>query len=63
MRRHTFGPGDFMLTSNGVCRLNPQMARCVVGETFDGVSTTQMIPIFADLDQACHVAVARKKGA
>ena len=28
--RHVFQPGDFTLTSSGVCRLNPQLARSVV---------------------------------
>ncbi len=29
-QKHTFSPGDFTLTSTGVCRLNPQLARNVV---------------------------------
>jgi CRISP-associated protein Cas1 len=30
VQRQTFAPGDFTLLSNGVCRLNPQLARNVV---------------------------------
>ncbi len=30
VQKHTFSPGDFTLLSNGVCRLNPQLARNVV---------------------------------
>jgi CRISPR-associated protein Cas1 len=26
-----FDPADFVIRSDGVCRLNPEMARCVVG--------------------------------
>ena len=31
VQRHVFEPGDFTLTSEGVCRLNPQLARRLVG--------------------------------
>ena len=27
VQQHTFAPGDFTLLQNGVCRLNPQLAR------------------------------------
>ena len=30
MRAHTFHPADFTIRSDGVCRLNPEMARQVV---------------------------------
>lgn len=30
VQTHTFSPGDFTLTSDGICRLNPQLARHVV---------------------------------
>jgi CRISPR-associated protein Cas1 len=30
VRKNTFTPGDFTLLSNGVCRLNPHLARNVV---------------------------------
>jgi CRISPR-associated endonuclease Cas1 len=30
---HIFDPADFVIRSDGVCRLNPEMARCVVGVT------------------------------
>lgn len=30
VQRHVFEAGDFTLTSNGVCRLNPELARSVV---------------------------------
>jgi hypothetical protein len=30
IKGHVFGPADFVIRSDGVCRLNPEMARCVV---------------------------------
>jgi CRISPR-associated protein Cas1 len=30
VQAHTFSPGDFTITSQGICRLNPQLARNVV---------------------------------
>jgi hypothetical protein len=29
---HVFDPADFVLCTEGVCRLNPEMARMVVGK-------------------------------
>jgi CRISP-associated protein Cas1 len=29
---HVFDPADFVIRSDGVCRLNPELARCVVGD-------------------------------
>jgi CRISPR-associated protein Cas1 len=31
VKSHVFDPADFVIRSDGVCRLNPQMARRVVG--------------------------------
>jgi CRISPR/Cas system-associated endonuclease Cas1 len=31
IKAHVFDPADFIIRSDGVCRLNPEMARCVVG--------------------------------
>jgi len=31
VKSHVFDPADFVIRSDGVCRLNPEMARCVVG--------------------------------
>ena len=31
IKGHVFDPSDFVIRSDGVCRLNPEMARCVVG--------------------------------
>jgi CRISPR/Cas system-associated endonuclease Cas1 len=31
IKEHVFHPPDFVIRSDGVCRLNPEMARCVVG--------------------------------
>lgn len=31
VKGHVFDPADFVTRSDGVCRLNPEMARCVVG--------------------------------
>ena len=33
IRGHVFDPADFVIRSDGVCRLNPEMTRCVVGIT------------------------------
>jgi CRISPR-associated protein Cas1 len=30
VKGHVFDPADFTIRSDGVCRLNPEMARCVV---------------------------------
>jgi CRISP-associated protein Cas1 len=30
VKRHVFDPADFVIRSDGVCRLNPEMARMVV---------------------------------
>jgi CRISP-associated protein Cas1 len=34
VKGHVFHPADFIIRSDGVCRLNPEMARCVVGSLF-----------------------------
>lgn len=34
---HTFAPGDFTITSDGICRLNPQLARIVVALSLSNV--------------------------
>src|ERR1700730_5253457 len=31
IKGHVFDPADFVIRSDGVCRLNPEMSRCVVG--------------------------------
>ena len=31
VKGHIFDPADFVTRSNGVCLLNPEMARCVTG--------------------------------
>ena len=31
IKGHTFDPADFVIRSDGVCRLNPEMAMSVVG--------------------------------
>lgn len=33
IKGHVFDPADFVIRSDGVCRLNPEMARCVVQAT------------------------------
>ena len=33
VRRHVFEPGDFALTRQGVCRLNPELARAIIRKT------------------------------
>ena len=37
VKGQTFRPGDFTLRSDGVCRLNPEMARRVVGLVMEGL--------------------------
>jgi CRISP-associated protein Cas1 len=34
IKGHVFDPADFVIRSDGVCRLNPEMARCVGGSLF-----------------------------
>jgi CRISPR-associated endonuclease Cas1 len=36
-RANTFRPGDFTLRSDGVCRLNPELARRIVGLVMEGM--------------------------
>jgi hypothetical protein len=31
VKSHVFDPVDFVIRSDGVCRLNPEIARCIVG--------------------------------
>jgi CRISPR-associated protein Cas1 len=31
IKGNVFDPADFVIRTNGVCRLNQEMARCVVG--------------------------------
>jgi CRISPR-associated protein Cas1 len=31
IKGHVFDPADFVIRSDGVCRLNSEMARCIVG--------------------------------
>ncbi len=45
VRSRTFAPKDFMLTSSGVCRLHPQLARAMIG-TAGGENATQEIVIW-----------------
>jgi CRISP-associated protein Cas1 len=37
IKGHVFDPADFVIRSDGVCRLNPEIARCVV--TLFGIRT------------------------
>ena len=32
LKSHVFDPADFVIRSDGVCRLNPEMARMVVAK-------------------------------
>jgi CRISP-associated protein Cas1 len=32
VKRHVFDPADFVIRADGVCRLNPEMARMVVAK-------------------------------
>jgi len=32
VQTHIFTPGDFTLVDTGVCRVNPQLAKCIIGE-------------------------------
>jgi CRISP-associated protein Cas1 len=40
VKGHVFDPADFVIRSDGVCRLNPEMARIVVGKV-----STCMVPL------------------
>jgi CRISPR-associated endonuclease Cas1 len=41
---HTFSPVDFIIKTDGVCRLNPELARHVVALTLDVLRTVDVIP-------------------
>jgi CRISPR-associated endonuclease Cas1 len=41
---NTFSPTDFVIKADGVCRLNPEMARYVVSLTLDALRTVDVIP-------------------
>jgi CRISPR-associated protein Cas1 len=34
VRAHVFDPADFVIRTDGVCRLNPEMARMIVANVF-----------------------------
>jgi CRISPR-associated protein Cas1 len=42
IKGHVFDPADFVIRSDGVCRLNPEMARCVVGLSIRRCCSLQM---------------------
>jgi CRISPR-associated protein Cas1 len=44
VQSHTFHPADFMIRPDGVCRLNPEMARQVVQIIVDGLSARADMP-------------------
>jgi CRISPR/Cas system-associated endonuclease Cas1 len=44
VQSNTFQPADFCITRNGVCRLNPQLARCLAK-----VSSTELQAIGAEV--------------
>lgn len=43
VQAHTFHPADFTILSDGVCRLNPEMARYVVRMTSDHASAIKSL--------------------
>jgi CRISP-associated protein Cas1 len=48
VQTHTFHPADFTIRSDGVCRLNPEMARCVVRLTSPASIQASPCPNFFD---------------
>lgn len=45
LQSHTFHPADFTIRSDGVCRLNPEMARYVVRQMLGGLKPSSTTPI------------------
>jgi CRISP-associated protein Cas1 len=43
VQAHTFHPADFSIRSDGVCRLNPEMARRVVNTAADDLNVAEAI--------------------
>ena len=52
VQRHVFRPGDFTLTCEGVCKLNPQLAR----------SCVTMVEGLANADHVAASVAARLRG-
>ncbi len=44
VQSHTFHPADFTIRTDGVCRLNPEMAKNIVGFISDGSSLEPSVP-------------------
>ena len=43
IRSQVFTPKDFVIDARGVCRLNPEMARCVTARTAASVAVTSVV--------------------
>jgi CRISPR/Cas system-associated endonuclease Cas1 len=53
VRGHVFDPADFVIRSDGICRLNPEMARMVVAR----VLTQKALR----LDESCRCLIEQAK--
>jgi CRISPR/Cas system-associated endonuclease Cas1 len=42
VQAQTFTPGDFTLLKSGVCRVNPQFAKCIAGEVGCGAEVEKL---------------------
>jgi CRISP-associated protein Cas1 len=49
VREHVFDPADFVIRTDGVCRLNPEMARMVVAKSFDVSGFRSKRSVMSDL--------------
>jgi hypothetical protein len=58
LRSHTFSPSDFLLTSGGVVRLHPQLARIVAGLSVANSETLTMIDVVSRHMSTGRAAVA-----
>jgi CRISP-associated protein Cas1 len=64
MQAHRFHPADFSITSDGVCRLNPEMAKCVarlVAADLESIIAGRTLPpVSARLPRSVRSAADRR---
>jgi CRISPR/Cas system-associated endonuclease Cas1 len=49
VKGHVFNPADFVIRADGVCRLNPEMARMVVAKSLDMSGFRSKRSVMSDL--------------
>ena len=45
VRDQTFKPADFTIRKDGVCRLNPELAKCIVAHQAALLETNTLVPL------------------